>query len=288
MGRMLGSDPDQLDGLGDTLTRSADRLNAIGGEVSSLLAYAGWEGGDADEFRWQWHHQLTGILHATAAQNHEAARVLRINAHEQRAASEGYASPGFPGQHGNPPVRGGSGIPFGDGWELVGLFSTFITGNSVLASAFQALGAPESMKTLAGAVKGLDHFLKGPALIFGLPSMLNDAYVFGAGLGSGDSSPETVNAGVDTVFNVVELSLLAGTIVCPPAAPVLGAVLGVTTAAHFAFDAVVAIDPTLPSQIADGMSDFADSAVDSVGDVADAVTGVVSGGVDAVTNFFGF
>ena len=296
MGRMLGNDPDQLDGLGDMLTRSAERLGAIGTEVSVLLAHAGWEGGDAEEFQWQWHHQLTGILRSTAAQNHEAARVLHINAQEQRAASGDYAGGGYPGLF--PGGTGGTAngdwsVPCAEtapniGWELFGLLGTFLGANSVLAGAFDGLGVPPELKSFATKVQGLDKFLnKGPGLLLGLPSLYNDANTFATGLASGGNRAETVNAGVDTVFGVVEFGLGVAALF-PLATPVVGPALAVTSAAHFAFDAVVAINPELPTQIADGMTEFADNVADSVGDVADAAAGVVTGGVNTVANFFGF
>jgi len=42
MRQALGNDPDQLDRLRDMFTKWAERLGAIGSEVSGLLAHAGW------------------------------------------------------------------------------------------------------------------------------------------------------------------------------------------------------------------------------------------------------
>ncbi|HEX6359199.1 hypothetical protein [Actinophytocola sp.] len=278
---MLGNDPDQLDGLGDLLTRSAERLGAIGTEVSVLLAGAGWEGCDAEEFRWQWHHQLTGILHSTAAQNHEAARVLHTNAQEQRAASSDHAGL-FPGGFGGA-VPGDWSVSCAEtapdiGWELIGLLGTVVGANSLLADTFKAFGKPPpQLASFAAGVKGLDNILKGPGIALSALSLVDDMNTFATGLACGGNRADTVNAGVDTVLGVVELGLGVGALVFPP----LGAAAVVATAAHFAFDAVVAIDPELPTRIADGMSDFADTVADSVGDA-------VTGGVDAVANLFGF
>jgi len=294
MGRMLGNDPDQLDGLGDMLTRSAERLGAIGTEVSVLLAHAGWEGGDAEEFQWQWHHQLTGILRSTAAQNHEAARVLHINAQEQRAASGDYAGGGY---HGLFP--GGTGGTTNGDWSvscaetasniglgLIGLLGTAAGANTLLAKAFDMVEEPPpGLKALAGGVEKLERFMeKGGGVALGLLSLYKDVNAFSTALACGDNRAETVNAGVDTVFDVVEVGLGVGAFVCPP----LGVAAAVVSIAHFTFDAVVEFDPELPTQIADGMTEFADNVADSVGDAADAAAGVVTGGVNAVANFFGF
>jgi hypothetical protein len=291
MGRVLGSDPDQLDGLGDTLTRAGDRLDAIGGEVSSLLAYADWEGGDADDFRWQWHHQLTAILHTTATQSHEAARVLHVNAQEQRTASgdRGFGYPGVPGYPAGP--GGTPGASSGDHpidlvLDVAGLLGAAVTSAELLDKAFGALGTPERLAKLAGLAGGVAKWVDNPAS--DVVSLFVDGGTFFHGLAEHSDDPKTVNAGVDFALTGMELALAAGGLVCPP----LAVAAVVTKAVHFGFDALAAIDPALPSDIADGVSDFvadrvADTA-DTIGDVADVVGGVVSGGLGAVGKFFAF
>jgi hypothetical protein len=295
MGRMLGSDPDQLDRLGDALARSADRLNAIGGEVSSLLAYAGWDGGDADEFHWHWHHQLTGILRATAVQNDEAARILHRNAQEQRAASADHFGGGFPGvwlSSGWPPpgsdfdLWSGLHPGFDFSLDLAALIGSAATAAELLNRTFDAMKAPAHLAGFAGLVGNVARWSKRwlPAPV----SVLVDGTAFVHGIFEHPNDPKTVNAGVDTALSVLELGLLAGGVVCPP---LLGFAVA-TKAVHFGFDAIAAIDPALPTQIANGMSDFvADKvgdAADAVGDAAEAAAGVVSGGVNSVANFLGF
>lgn len=291
MGRMLGSDPDQLDGLGDTLTRAGDRFNAIGGEVSSLLAHTGWEGGDADDFRWQWHHQLTAILRATATQSHEAARVLHINAQEQRTASADHGGgPRVPGYSSGGDDRA-AGLPQGE--HLIdfllgfgGLVGTAVAGAELLDDAFGGLGTPQQLTKLAGLAADVVRWVDNP--VADIASIVIDGGTFLHGLAEHPGDPETVNAGVDVALTGIELALIAGGAVCPPLA-VAGLV---TKAVHFGFDVVAEIDPELPSAIANGVSDFvadrANDAVDAIGDAADVVGGVMSGGVDAVGKFFGF
>lgn len=288
MGRMVGSDPDQLDSLGDLLSRSADRLNAIGGEINSLLTYTGWEGGDAEDFRWRWHHQLTGILHTTAVQSQEAARVLRVNAAEQRSVSADYGA-GFPGLMPSPAWPSRSAEADAEPWwdsalDFAGVALGAMSGIGLLHDAFKAARrVPGYLEPVARFAGKVDKLLPTPVSI-GLNGVVDSINFFG-----GDpDDPETVNAGVDLGLDVIEAGLAVGTVFCPP----LGLALVATEAVHFGFDVVTAIDPTLPTRIADGMSDFvsdaAENTVDVVGSAAEVVGGVISGGVNAVGKFLGF
>jgi hypothetical protein len=288
MGQMVGSDPDQLDSLGDLLTKASDRLNAIGGEVNSLLTYTGWEGGDAEDFRWQWHHQLTGILHATAVQSQEAARVLQVNAAEQRSASADHGG-GFPGLTPSPAWT--SGTPGSDAapwWDPVldfaGVTLGAFSGVGLLNKAFEAAEKlPNYLEPFARFTGKAADLVPGPVLL-ALSGVVDGVKFFGGDPGD----PDTVNAGVDLGLDVIEAGLLIGTAFCPP----LAVALVTTEAVHFGFDVITAIDPTLPTRVADGMSDFVAGAVedtaDAIGDASEAVGGVISGGVDAVGKFLGF
>lgn len=291
MGRMLGSDPDQLDSLGDLLSKSADRLNAIGGEVNSLLTYTGWEGGDAEDFRWQWHHQLTGILHTTAVQSQEAARVLRVNAAEQRSASADYGA-GFPGLMPSPAWTSAPPGTDAEPWwhpgldfvlDVAGLAGFMVAGSEMMSMARDTLKGPGLLASLAVRSGSMASKLLPGGVSLGI-----DGAKFIDGLLGHRNDPDTVNAGVDVGLDLVEMGLLAGSVACPP---LLGFYVA-TKIVHFGFDAVTAVDPTLPTRIADGMSDFVadtvEDTVDAIGDASEAVGGVISGGVNAVGRFLGF
>ena len=89
MGQMVGADPEQLDALGNRMSASADRLDSIRGEVTSLLAHSHWDGPDADDFRHTWHHRLSPTLHTAAHATRDASHTLHTNATQQREASSG-------------------------------------------------------------------------------------------------------------------------------------------------------------------------------------------------------
>jgi hypothetical protein len=325
MGRMLGSDPDQLDGLGDTLNRAGDRLNAIGGEVSSLLAYAGWEGGDADDFRWQWHHQLTAILRAAASQSHEAARVLHINAQEQRIASGDHS--GWNGSHSSSGSGTGGPPGFAVSWDeivddvmLVGGLAAFPL--SLLSAAKDGLLGAD-LKRWAGqlpdtfqkwAVNDVPGFTKGFAGVVGklgpLQILSTGIDVFSLVGDVRNSAPEheVFNSAVDVAFDAALIGLAVGAVVV--GGPAIGIAALAVGGAQLAFNIYTEFDEEGAwnwmqdrgadvshafDQTAHTVSDAAVAVggaivgtVDAIGDVADAVGGVVSGGLDAVGEFFAF
>ena len=81
------ADPDQLEGLAQVFSASAERIDAIRGEVAGALSQSQWEGGDADDFRWLWNSQLAGSLYGVAGVLREGDTKLRGNAEQQRHAS---------------------------------------------------------------------------------------------------------------------------------------------------------------------------------------------------------
>ncbi|GAB1510990.1 hypothetical protein [Actinophytocola sp. KF-1] len=327
MGRMLGSDPDQLDGLGDTLTRAGDRLNAIGGEVSSLLAYAGWEGGDADDFRWQWHHQLTGILRATATESHEAARLLHRNAQEQRVASGDHGDlggghwslgRGTTGTDGQPgfamPWEWIEGVMLGGGLAALppgllnaadgGLFGADL---KKLVKQLPDTFKKWSVDDVPGFTKGFAGFAGklGPLQIL---STGVDVYALVDHVRNGDPEHEVFNSAVNVAFDAALIGLAVGAVtVGGPAIGIAALAVGGAQLAfniYTTFDAEGALNWTQDriadvahavDQTAHAISDTAAAVggaiagtADAVGDVAGAVGGVLSGGLDAVGEFFAF
>jgi hypothetical protein len=327
MGRMLGSDPDQLDGLGDTLNRAADRLNAIGGEVSSLLAYAGWEGGDADDFRWQWHHQLTAILRTTATQTHEAARTLHVNAQEQRVASGEHWGSGVGGPGPWPDTAGTGGqAGFRMPWnqiEAVMLAGGLAALPSSLLNAAKdgILGAdlkkrvgqfPDILKKWV--VNDVPGFTKGFA---GVAGKLGPLQIFSTGVdiyslvdhaANSDPEHEVFNSAVNVAFDAALIGLAIGAVTV--GGPAIGVAALAVGGAQLAFNIYTSIDEEgalnwAQDRVADVAHAFDHAAhtisdtaaavggaiagtADAIGDVADAVGGVVSGGLDAVGEFFAF
>lgn len=87
MGQVLGSDPDQLDGLGRAFADAADQLDAIRADVGHTAGFGPWEGVDADEFRSQWHSQLAVSLGSAASALRDRGGWLLAQADQQRIAS---------------------------------------------------------------------------------------------------------------------------------------------------------------------------------------------------------
>lgn len=320
MGRMLGSDPDQLDGLGDTLTRAGDRLNAIGGEVSSLLAYAGWEGGDADDFRWQWHHQLAAILRATAAQSHEAARVLHGNAQEQRGASADHGG----GSFGPMPGTSGSGGPPGFSMPWSDIEKVMLAGG-LLAYPVGLLGAAKdgflgtNLRKLVDGLPGLvsklaiddvPGFETGARRLLGKIGPLSIVSTFVDGFALVDHSmngrePQAFNSGVNFALGVtaIGLGIGAAVVAAPAAATVLGIGALAVGGAQLAFGIYTSFDEegawnwvqdrgadisNAFDHAAHEVSDTVNAVGSAVGEAVDVIEGVVSGGLDAVGDFLGF
>jgi hypothetical protein len=87
LAHLVGADPEQLDALGHRMIVSADRLEAIRGEIGALLNHGRWEGTDAERFRGRWYGQLAVMLNSASVATRDAAVTLRANADQQRAAS---------------------------------------------------------------------------------------------------------------------------------------------------------------------------------------------------------
>lgn len=87
MSAVIGSDPDQLDQLAATMLACADRLDGVRSELAFALAGSPWQGGDAEDFRWDWAHQLAGLVQGASAGVREASGRVRANAAQQRQVS---------------------------------------------------------------------------------------------------------------------------------------------------------------------------------------------------------
>lgn len=138
---MIGSDPDQLDQLAATMLACADRLDGVRSELAFVLVSSPWRGGDAEDFRWQWGHQLAGMLQGASAAFREAEARVRVNAAQQRHAS---ADDG-----GGAPIAGrtGGGGGGGGGWgagDLLAIAAGF--GVEAMRWLGYASGAVERVK----------------------------------------------------------------------------------------------------------------------------------------------
>ncbi|MCR3753749.1 hypothetical protein [Lentzea californiensis] len=177
MSTVIGSDPDQLDQLAVTMAACADRLDGVRAELSHVLVSSPWQGGDAEDFRWQWGHHLAGMLQGASTAFREAGGQVRVNAAQQRLASAddgGGVNAPFSGRAGG----GGGG---GGGWPEDGGLLGVAAGFG--AWALQALGHASGVADL---VKTAHHGLLGK----GWPKGAADQIVkFGDALRAGDSAP---------------------------------------------------------------------------------------------------
>ncbi|MFI9006800.1 hypothetical protein ACIGNX_06145 [Actinosynnema sp. NPDC053489] len=82
MGQVLGSDLDQLDGLGRAFADAAERLEALRAEVGCAVAFGPWQGVDADDSRSRW----DGHLASAASALRERGGWLLVRAQQQRTA----------------------------------------------------------------------------------------------------------------------------------------------------------------------------------------------------------
>lgn len=249
---VIGSDPDQLDQLAATMLACADRLDGVRSELAFVLAGSPWQGGDADDFRWQWGHQLAGLLQGASTAFREAGARVRGDAGQQRQASaDDGAGAGAPsaGRAG-----GGGG---GGGWaaDPLGTAAAFgVAAMGVLGLASDVVGlvhdahrgliggkwaksAADQMVRLAdhvrvgGAVplRIAGEFLQKKALLIDGVNTVIDGVDFVRAAGENPRSKETFDTGVSTLFSVagVGVGVVGAVAVAAGAAPVVAAAAGV-------------------------------------------------------------
>ncbi len=296
MGQMWGASPDQLDGLGVQLTRSADRLDSIRSEVTSLLHYSHWEGVDADRFRGLWNHRLAGTLHAAAILTREGATAVRTNAQQQRDASGLGDGPGSRVGPGGRPGRQDGPVDDGFGWLGLG-FGAF----GLFTAPFELLVhhakkhkdvlrrfSTDFKNTFLDNAKGLQRLAKRLGPIGVGVSALDLAYGLATGRDRGESWDDLADVG----FGV---AAIAATAIFPPAGIAIGL-------AGFAYGAYADANPGVTQRIgqdigaaavqtwnavsvgAEVVGDAVENAVDMVLDPVDTARDVVSGGVNAISN----
>ncbi|MHC6591900.1 WXG100 family type VII secretion target [Arthrobacter sp. C152] len=108
-GNFYGSDVAQLRQLAKELAGSANRLNALGQQLSSSISSGLWKGRDADRFRSEWTSSHAKLLRSATAGLETASKALLANADEQEKASTGSAGGGTGGHGTGGPDSSGSG-----------------------------------------------------------------------------------------------------------------------------------------------------------------------------------
>jgi hypothetical protein len=219
---VIGSDPDQLDQLAATMLACADRLDGVRSELAFVLVSSPWRGGDAEDFCWQWGHQLAGMLQGASAAFREAEARVRVNAAQQRGVS---ADDGASAPSGGRAGRGGWG---GDGFDPLGIAAGFGAGlMNVLGYASGAVdlvkdahrglfgghwgkNAADQIMRIADAVRVGDsvplriagEFLSKWALPIDVVNTVIDSADFVAEYEKDPRSAETFSSGVSAVLGV--------------------------------------------------------------------------------------
>ncbi|MGI5242987.1 hypothetical protein [Dactylosporangium sp. CA-139066] len=205
MAGLYGADADELERFGQRLRESADRLEAIRGEVGSAFARAQWEGDDAQHFHDLWQHQLSGRLRAASTATRDAAGVVVRNARQQRDAS---AADGG---------GGGGGGAWGPHLGDPGAVTAWSVDLDKLEPWVERAGG---LVTILGGMKALERF--EPAFNvaekrLGYVSAAVGGFKFGAALANHDT--DGVKAGaVDLTADAVFAGLAVVSVGCPPLA----------------------------------------------------------------------
>lgn len=106
-GNFYGGDVAQLRQLAKDLTAGANRLNALGQQLSSSVGSGLWKGRDGDRFRSEWTSSHAKLLRSATAGLESAAKAVLANADEQEKASTTGSGGGGGGSGAGGP--GGSG-----------------------------------------------------------------------------------------------------------------------------------------------------------------------------------
>lgn len=152
---MVGANPEELDALGQSMSQAAGRLSGIGGEISAMLSFTGWIGGDAEVFQELWHSNLNPGLATVGHALEAAGKRLHFEADQQRSAS-GITS------------GGSSGGPLG--WFSSLLHGAETDGSNLLHGAENAGsnffhwvegGGSDVVHWIEGGAQSLVHFVEG-------------------------------------------------------------------------------------------------------------------------------
>jgi uncharacterized protein YukE len=100
-GNFYGGDVAQLRQLAKELTGSANRLNALGQQLSSSISSGLWKGRDAERFRSEWTSSHAKLLRSATAGLESASKALLANADEQEKASSRGSGGGAGGSGGS-------------------------------------------------------------------------------------------------------------------------------------------------------------------------------------------
>lgn len=110
-GGLVGANPEQLDDLAVRMNSGADTLEGIRHTIRLSLGRTEWPGPDGDQFRHDWDHHHARVIATAVTALREAARVMRANADQQRAASGADSAGGGSARIGHGPGQGPIAFP---------------------------------------------------------------------------------------------------------------------------------------------------------------------------------
>jgi hypothetical protein len=252
---MTGADPDALDRQAHRLVTAADRLEAIRGEITTVLARTAWEGGDGDDFRHDWETVLSGRLRQAAEWLQQASSVLHGNAEQQRQASSDFGGVGSSALGGV-----GGGIAWGKDFDHLLKGAEVLVAPMVavpkLGKAVQKMGL-DIAERLAGAkaeplltkiggseiFKAADEGLAGVGLVYSIGALIQSG------------APTTGDGRYETADHEVSAVLDSATLITA-AVPGLEEVAPVVAALSGAYALGSLVDPHLGQQIVDVSNGF--------------------------------
>lgn len=299
MSAVIGSDPEQLEQLAAALLAGAERLDEVRSELAFVLVSSPWQGGDAEDFRWQWGHQLAGLLQGASAAFREAGGRVRGNAAQQRQASAddgGQAGAPFAGRAG-----AGGGSDRVDGFDPLGIAAAFgVTAMRTLGFGAGLVGVVQDahhglLKTkwlqntahevvrladdvrVGGAVplRIAGEFLSKWALPIDVVNTAIDGVGFAQEAGKNVRSQETFDAGVSTALGVAGVAVgvaglaLGASAVAPLAAGLFAGTVLWEVATEF-------------TPVEEWAHDIGWAVADGVGAVGDGVGDIINGGLNAL------
>ncbi|MEU0880518.1 hypothetical protein ABZ345_18095 [Lentzea sp. NPDC005914] len=305
---VIGSDPDQLDQLAATMLACADQLDGVRSELAFVLVSSPWQGGDAEEFRWQWGHQLAGLLQGASVAFREAGGRVRGDAAQQRHASanDGAATAApFAGWAGAGSGAGGGGLDFlgiaagfgATALKVLGYASGavelvkdaqhgLIGGNRIKNAAGQVVKFTDALRVGDSVpLRMAGKFLGKLALPIGVATTWTDGAEFFAEHDKNPRSAATFSAGVSTVLGVAGVAATVTGLVAlgVGAAPVVAgaaAVGGGLFLGSAAWD-VIKLTP-VDDWVNSGLWAMSDGIGKAAVDVRDGVGDFINGGLNAL------
>ncbi|WP_194911118.1 hypothetical protein [Catenulispora rubra] len=276
------------------MVTAAEQFETIRNEVTTLLSRLYWEGGHADEFRHYWDTVLTDRLLQVEEWLRGSGFILRINAAQQRQASEGFAGGvggsgnGVAWDHGIDNLLKGTGaalFPFTFPPALANLApetaETLRAGSLRMAQYLAGAATPDELEAVDNGIKNLTHWHVEQGLgAVGLAFNFGSLWMSGAPT-TGPERYVTADHEVGAVLDAASvLTLLSA--VPEPLEPVIAAVT-------VTYDVASIVDPHLGQQVVDGVHRVATDVVDSAAFVVEsdvhavqAVDRIVSHGVSSV------